>query len=41
MAQRPDWMPPLPRRGMPDWIKVLLVVALLLALIIIIVTVAS
>jgi hypothetical protein len=33
-------MPPLPRRGMPDLIKVLLILAVLLILIIVVVAVA-
>ncbi len=40
MAQRPDWMPPLPRRGMPDLMKVLLIILALLVLIVVIVTMA-
>lgn len=41
MAQRPDWLPPPPRRGMPDGIKVLLIVAALLALMAIVITVST
>lgn len=37
MAQRPDWMPPLPRRRMPDGLKALLIVAAILVLIIVII----
>jgi len=40
MAQRPDWMPPLPQRSKPDWIKVLLILAVLLIFIIIIAAVS-
>ena len=41
MAQRPDWMPPLLRRGMPDLIKVRLIIAALIVLIIVIVAAIS
>jgi hypothetical protein len=34
MAQRPDWLPPAPRRGMSDGIKVLLIMTVLLLVVI-------
>lgn len=39
MAQRPDWLPLPPRRGMPDGIKVLLIVTAVVALLLVVITV--